>query len=395
MARLNETPSGMRTHIGVFGKVNSGKSSLINALTGQEVSIVSDVEGTTTDPVYKAIEIQPIGPCLFIDTAGFSDETELGRERLKKTRKVATEADIAIIIFEGETIDEELKLVTFFKKNKTPVIYVVNRADEAASKTLQTLYRERLEEDLVLVSAKSGEGIDHLREVLIEKAQSIATRSIVGDLVSEGDSVLLVMPQDKQAPKGRLILPQVTTLRELLDKHCVIISCATEEIDDALSSLREPPKLIITDSQVFDIVYEKKPSESLLTSFSVLYAGLKGDVQTYIDGAKSIASLQDGAKILIAESCSHAPLDEDIGRVKIPNLLRKKVGEHIEVEVSAGKDFPSDLSSYDLIVQCGGCMVNRKAVMARIEQAAEAKVPITNYGIAIAYLKGILDKISV
>ena len=395
MARLNETPSGMRTHIGVFGKVNSGKSSLINALTGQEVSIVSDVEGTTTDPVYKAIEIQPIGPCLFIDTAGFSDETELGRERLKKTRKVATEADIAIIIFEGETIDEELELVTFFKKKKTPVIYVVNRADEAASKTLQTLYRERLEEDLVLVSAKSGEGIDHLREVLIEKAQSIATRSIVGDLVSEGDSVLLVMPQDKQAPKGRLILPQVTTLRELLDKHCVITSCATEEIDSALSTLREPPKLIITDSQVFDIVYEKKPEESLLTSFSVLYAGLKGDVATYIEGAKSIANLKDGAKVLIAESCSHAPLDEDIGRVKIPNLLRKRVGEHIEVEVSAGKDFPSNLSSYDLIVQCGGCMVNRKAVMAHIEQATEAKVPITNYGIAIAYLKGILDKISV
>ena len=366
MAELNETPSGMRTHIGFFGRTNSGKSSLINALTGQEVSIVSPEPGTTTDPVYKAIELAPLGPCLLIDTAGLMDDTTLGASRMSRTAQVAEECDIAVIVEADEESGIEEELETLFRRRGTPVIHVrgKERDDTAA-----------------------------LREAIIRVGQSLPEPSILGDMVASGDLVLLVMPQDKQAPKGRLILPQVTTLRELLDKHARTMCVAPEEMESALSALREPPALIITDSQVFDYVYERTPGESRLTSFSILYAGLKGDTEAYIEGARAIDGLKPPARILVAESCSHAPLEEDIGRVKLPNLLKKRIGGPVTVDIAAGKDFPEDLTGYDLILQCGGCMVNRRQILNRIRQAQSQGVPITNYGIAIAYIQGILEKV--
>ncbi len=396
MAKMNETPSGMRTHIGVFGKVNAGKSSLINALTGQEVSIVSDSEGTTTDPVYRAMEFPPLGPCLFMDTPGLGDKTLLGEKRLQKTQQVAEKTDLALLLLSKDAIDEELALAAYFKEHHIPVLYIVSKCEELSDpESSLAYYRSKTAEHILPVSAKTGTGLDSLKAAIIEAAGCSDTPSITGDLAGPGDTVLLVMPQDRLAPKGRLILAQVMTIRELLDKHCVIISCSTEEIDAVLNQLKNPPNLIITDSQVFDKVFEKKPEASALTSFSILYAGAKGDVETFIEGAKSIATLKAGSRILVAESCTHAPLTEDIGREKIPALLRKKTGGDIEVEVYAGKDFPDDLTNYDLILQCGGCVANRREIMSRIEKARNAGVPITNYGICIAYLKQILDKITV
>ncbi|MBO6109039.1 MAG: 50S ribosome-binding GTPase [Eubacterium sp.] len=358
----------MRTHIGFFGKVNSGKSSLINAIAGQEVSIVSDKPGTTTDPVRKAVELGSLGACLLIDTAGLDDDTELGTLREEKTWAEALSCDIAVIVMPigNKHTGIEDKLEEFFKKNKIPIVIVddINRNDIAG------------------IKAK-----------LIGMSSQIQQATILNGLVSPSDIVMLIMPQDKQAPRGRLILPQVTTLRELLDNHARTVCVPPEEMEAALDMLNLPPKLIITDSQVFDYVYERKPVESMLTSFSVLYAGLKGDIAVYTEGAKAIDSLKPGDRILIAESCSHAPMEEDIGRVKIPALIKKRIGGDIVTEVAAGRDFPKEISGYSLILQCGGCMVNRRQIMNRIDQAIEQGVPITNYGIAIAYLKGILDKI--
>ena len=422
MAGLNKTPSGMRINIGFFGKTNSGKSSIINALAGQDVSIVSDKPGTTTDPVYKAMEISPIGPCLLTDTAGLGDETELGGHREERTKRVAAECDIAVVVFFEEDIDIEMNMVTFFENKNVPVIPVIGHADEQkcradhaspersdrGSSEWIDIIEERIKKafeksgrddaksgiSIIRVSPVTGFGMDELKNEIIKVAGSLPEPSILGDMVSAGDLVMCVMPQDKQAPKGRLILPQVTTLRELLDKHARIMCVAPEEMSEALGELKNAPKLIITDSQVFDKVYELKPEESRLTSFSVLFAAYKGDVDSYVEGAKAITDLKPGARVLVAESCSHAPLDEDIGREKIPNLLRKKVGGEIEVDVVAGKDFPEDLTKYDLILQCGGCMVNRRLILSRMEAAKAQGVPITNYGIAIAFLKGILDKIT-
>ncbi len=386
MAEINETPSGMRTHIGFFGKTNSGKSTLINALVGQEVSIVSPEPGTTTDPVYKAIEIAPIGPCLLIDTAGLEDETTLGSVREAKTRQVAEMCDVAVVVSVTEDNDTDRSLLSFFKKKNVPVIRV------CASGNLPEGGLNG-ESAVLEVDAMTGEGVDALRQAIIRAVSTIPEPTILGDLVSEGDSVLLVMPQDKQAPKGRLILPQVTTLRELLDKHAKTMCVAPEEMEAALALLKEPPALIITDSQVFDYVYERMPAESKLTSFSVLYAGLKGDIAEFVRGAKAIDTLKPGARVLVAESCSHAPLTEDIGREKLPAMIAGRAGGEISTEIVAGKDFPEDLTTYNLILQCGGCMVNRRQILSRIEKAREQGVPITNYGIAIAYMKGILEKV--
>jgi len=404
MAEINETPSGMRIHIGFFGKTNTGKSTLINALVGQEVSIVSPEPGTTTDPVYKAIEIAPIGPCLLIDTAGLEDETALGSVREAKTRQVAEMCDVAVVVAgpgvppEGSVDDSACVqlsdvldgntnqgLISFFEKKNVPVIRVCACAGDDNTASVSG--------EGIPVDAMSGSGVDELRRAIVTAVKAIPEPTILGDLVSEGDLVLLVMPQDKQAPKGRLILPQVTTLRELLDKHARSICVAPEEMESALDMLKEPPALIITDSQVFDYVYERTPKESKLTSFSVLYAGLKGDVAEFVRGAKAIDGLKPGSRVLVAESCSHAPLTEDIGREKLPALLSKRAGGKISTEIVAGKDFPEDLTSYDLILQCGGCMVNRRQILSRIEKAREQGVPITNYGIAIAYVKGILEKV--
>lgn len=396
MAGFNDTPSANRLHIGIFGRTNSGKSSFINAFTKQEVSIVADVEGTTTDPVYKAMEINPLGACVIIDTAGFDDVSELGERRLEKTRLAAEKTEVAIILFSGADMGEELRWYQFFKERKTPVLLVVNKSDiRKDAEILLDDIKKETGETALLVSAMTREGMDAVREELARRIpEDYGTRLITGELVSQGDVVLLVMPQDIQAPKGRLILPQVQTLRELLDKKCLVMSVTTDEFCAALTALKEPPKLIITDSQVFSYVYEKKPKESMLTSFSVLFAAYKGDLPYYIEGAKMIDTLTENSKVLIAECCTHAPLKEDIGRVKIPAMLRKRFGKELTVDLVSGTDFPQKLEDYDLIIQCGACMFNQSYVLTRIGRAKEQGVPMTNYGVTIAHLTGILDKIT-
>ena len=392
---LSSTPSANRVHIGLYGKRNSGKSSLINAITNQETALVSDFAGTTTDPVYKAMEIHGIGPCMLIDTAGFDDEGELGRLRVEKTRQALEKTDIAVLVFDGRPVTEEKEWLSLLKQKKTPILAVVNKLDLLEN---PQAYADTLKRDYglspVLVSTKTREGIDKVREELIRLLpEDYEQESITGHLVSQGDCVLLVMPQDIQAPKGRLILPQVQTIRDLLDHRCLVMSCTTDKLDEALSALKQPPKWIITDSQVFKTVYDKKPKESRLTSFSVLFAIYKGDLSEFVQGAAAIESLTEHSKVLIAEACTHAPLSEDIGREKLPRMLRNKVGQGLAVDVVGGPAFPEDLSGYDLIIHCGACMFNRRHVMSRIDRAKSQGVPITNYGVAIAELSGILDKI--
>lgn len=399
---LNETPGSSRLHIGIFGKTNSGKSALINAFTGQEVSIVANVAGTTTDPVYKAMEVHPLGPCIIIDTAGFGDESELGKSRMEKTRLAAEKTDIALLLVAGNgdaaLDEEEMHWYRFLKEHGTPVLFVVGKTDirsDAQVDKLAAAIRGKTGEEAYPVSAKTGEGMEALKEALIRKLpENYGSRLITGTLVGREDLVLLVMPQDIQAPKGRLILPQVQTLRELLDKKCLVMSVTTDQLIPALAVLKKAPKLIITDSQVFGYVYENKPAESMLTSFSVLFAAYKGDLPYYVEGAEHIDALNAHSRILIAECCTHAPLKEDIGREKIPRMLRKRFGESLAVDIVSGTDFPKDLSGYDLIIQCGACMFNRKYVMSRIGHAREQGAPMTNYGVTIAHLTGILDKIS-
>ena len=392
---LSSTPSANRVHIGLYGKRNSGKSSLINAITNQETALVSDYAGTTTDPVYKAMEIHGIGPCMLIDTAGFDDEGELGRLRVEKTRQALEKTDIAVLVFDGRPVTEEKEWLSLLKQKKTPILAVVNKLDLLEN---PQAYADTLKRDYglspVLVSTKTREGIDKVREELIRLLpEDYEQESITGHLVSQGDCVLLVMPQDIQAPKGRLILPQAQTIRDLLDHRCLVMSCTTDKLDEALSALKQPPKWIITDSQVFKTVYDKKPKESRLTSFSVLFANYKGDLSEFVQGAAAIESLTEHSKVLIAEACTHAPLSEDIGREKLPRMLRNKVGQGLAVDVVGGPAFPEDLSGYDLIIHCGACMFNRRHVMSRINRAKSQGVPITNYGVAIAKLSGILDKI--
>jgi len=395
---FNETPRSDRLHIGVFGKRNSGKSSLVNALTGQETALVSDVAGTTTDPVYKAMEIHGIGPVVFIDTAGFDDEGELGKMRVEKTSQAMEKTDLALVVFTGPDMAEELEWLEKIKARHTPVVPVLNKSDlmtEEEAVALAAEIGKACGVQPVLASAKEGAGVEEIRSRMIRSLpEDYDARSITGSVVQTGDLVLLVMPQDIQAPKGRLILPQVQTIRDLLDKKCLVMSVTTDKLQEALAALARPPKLIITDSQVFKAVYEKKPAESLLTSFSVLFADYKGDIDYYVKSASAIETLTEDSKVLIAEACTHAPLSEDIGREKIPKLLRKKVGPGLTVDLVAGTDFPKDLTPYQLVIQCGACMFNRKYVLSRVEQAMAQGVPMSNYGVVIAYLNGILDKIS-
>ena len=392
---MQETPRANRLHIGLFGKRNSGKSSLINALTNQEVALVSDIAGTTTDPVYKAMEIHGIGPCVFIDTAGLDDEGELGALRIQQTMRAMDRTDIALLVCKGDDIEKELEWSRLLKEKNIPVIWILNKADllTDVTSTIRSIEKKCGQVPLG-VSACTKQGMEDIRRSLIAKLpDETMSRGIVGKLVEEGDTVMLVMPQDIQAPKGRLILPQVQTIRELLDRKCLVMSCTTGQIDRMLQALVHPPKLIITDSQVFKTVYEKKPSASRLTSFSVLFAQYKGDIDYFIEGANAIGRLTENSRVLIAEACTHAPLTEDIGRVKIPNMLRKKFGSGLLIEHVSGTDFPEDLSKYDLIIHCGACMFNRKYVLSRVEQARKQNIPMTNYGVTIAYLAGILDKI--
>lgn len=392
---MNETPRSERFHIGLFGKRNSGKSSLINALTGQEVAVVSPISGTTTDPVYKAMELPGIGPCVFIDTAGFDDEGALGELRVKKTMQVIERTDIALMVCTDESIDEELFWSERLKEKQIPVIWIINKSDSLhQGEMLLRRLEKKCGQVPLLVSASTRKGMEDIRRAISNKLpDETMSQGIVSKLVHENDTVMLVMPQDKQAPKGRLILPQVQTIRELLDRKCLVLSCTTEQIEPMLQVLKSPPKLIITDSQVFHAVYEKKPEESKLTSFSVLFAQYKGDIDYYIEGANAISNLTEDSRVLIAEACTHAPLTEDIGRVKIPAMLRKRIGTGLTIDFVSGTDFPEDLHAYQLIIHCGACMFNRKYVLNRISGARSQGIPMTNYGVAIAYLTGILDKI--
>ncbi len=393
---LNETPSADRTHIAFFGKMNSGKSSLVNALTSQEISIVSDISGTTADPVKKPMEIHGIGPCVLIDTAGFDDDGPLGGKRVEAAKQAAAHADIAVLLFTDDDFTYEKLWYNYLRKKNTPVILVINKIDILPD-TGHLIQKIESSFDIhpVCVSALAKQGLEELKQKLVERnPDREPQRYITGNLLEEEDLVLLVMPQDIQAPKGRLILPQVQTLRELLDKKCLVMCTVTNKLDQALCTLKQPPKLIITDSQDYKTVYEKKPSESLLTSFSTLFAAYKGDIQYFMQGARSIGQLSGKDHVLIAECCTHAPLDEDIGRIKIPRLLRKRIGPDLTVDVVSGADFPQDLSNYQLVIQCGACMFNRKYVMSRVQAAKNQAIAMTNYGLAIAYMNGILDDIT-
>jgi [FeFe] hydrogenase H-cluster maturation GTPase HydF len=400
---LTDTPNANRLHIALFGKRNSGKSSLVNALTGQDTAIVSDTPGTTTDLVSKAMEIHGIGACLFTDTPGFDDEGELGEMRIARTLKAIEKTDIALLLCEDDSTsckNEKLKspedeMLKLLKEKNIPVILILNKIDirensDASAAHIERQYNQRP----LLVSAKEGTGIEEIRQAILEKLPSdFGQQSITGTLVAENDLVLLVMPQDIQAPKGRLILPQVQTIRELLDKKCLVMTCTTDKLPETLQALARPPKLIITDSQIFKTVYEQKPEESKLTSFSVLFAGYKGDIHYYVESAVAIESLTESSRVLIAEACTHAPLSEDIGRVKLPRLLRKRIGEKLQIDIVGGTDFPQDLTPYSLVIHCGACMFNRKYVLSRIDRARKQHIPMTNYGVAIAYLNGILEQI--
>ena len=429
MAGLNETPRAERLHIGIYGRRNNGKSSLINAITGQNISLVSDFAGTTTDPVYKSMELHGIGPVVFIDTAGFDDEGELGQMRVERTLDAVDKTDIAIVVLSNENIiknknsenslknlnsdikneksekeneivldiEIEKEWINKLKKAKVPYLVVINKIDKMSKDDLNVISK-KLEDDLkikpILTSAVDKKGIELIREELIRLLpEDYFMRSITGKIVKDGDTVLLVMPQDIQAPKGRLILPQVQTIRDLLDNKCLVLCSTADTMESMISKLVSPPDLIITDSQIFGDVYAKKPKESRLTSFSVLFADFKGDIDYYRESVKAIENLTESSRVLIAEACTHAPLEEDIGRVKIPNRLKKKIGEGLTFDIVAGRDFPKDLSKYDLIIHCGACMFNRKYVLSRIESAKEQNVPMTNYGVVMAYLAGIIDKI--
>lgn len=380
---LNDTPTANRLHIIILGACNSGKSSVVNFIASQQVSLVSDVRGTTTDPVRKAMELPGIGPVVFIDTAGFDDMSELGADRISLTEKALDEADIAILLT-GEDEPREAQWSDLLKSRNIPTVKVTNKIDQGRAVTPGSIG----------ISATGNIGKNLLLDAISRAIPSeYGEPDLLRGLVKRGDNVLLVMPQDKQAPKGRLILPQVQTLRALLDKGCNAICTTPEEMDGALSSMRANPDLVITDSQVFATVHGQLPAACRLTSFSVLMASFKGDIDYFAESARAIGLLRPGDKVLIAEACTHAPQTEDIGRVKIPALLSRRAGGKLDINIVSGKDFPTDLSPYRLVIHCGGCMFNRRLVLNRVSEAKLQGVPMTNYGIAIAYLTGILDKI--
>lgn len=391
------TPRGMRVHIGFFGRCNVGKSSLINALCGQEIAIVSEIAGTTTDAVVKNMEIGPIGPCVLIDTAGFDDVSPLGEKRREQSRRAAQKCDLAVVVC-GVTddYDVEKEWIERFEKRGVPVVAVLGKVDMLIDPEARaTNVEQQLGRRPLLVSASQKEGVAQLVETMVERLRERGEDrfTITGGLVEAGDVVVMVMPQDSSAPKGRIILPQVQTLRELLDKRCVALCCQPEELEGLLAGLKSAPKLIITDSQVFGYVADRVPQGSMLTSFSVLMACYKGDAEVFMVGAATIDRLTESSRVLIAEACSHAPATEDIGRVKLPMMLRRRVGQGLDVTVVGGNDFPEDLTPYDLIIHCGACMFTRRHVIERLACAEEQGVPMTNYGIAIAHLQGILPRV--
>lgn len=389
-----EVSKGNRIHIGIFGKVNSGKSSLINLLATREVSIVSDKEGTTTDSVYKSMELLGLGPVTIMDTPGVCDKSFLGKLREQRLERDIEKADISIILFSDSDIGRELELIKKLKNSK--ILLVINKVDILSDQEKENIYKKLkdLPFKIIEISTKEKNGIEKLKKELV-KLKPEEAPLIFDGLLKKGDRVLLIMPQDIAAPKKRLILPQVESIRELLDREALLYIAKVENMEDMLSSLKEAPDLIVTDSQVFQDVYKLKPEKSKLTSFSVLFAKMKGDIDAYIKGIEVFSKIDENSKILIAECCTHAPLSEDIGRVKIPNMLKKKYGENLQVDFQSGASLPKDIEKYDLIIQCGGCMLTRNNILNRIEKAKVLNVPITNYGITIAYFKKILDKITI
>ncbi len=398
-----KTLKSMRLHIGIFGKTNVGKSAFLNRITNQEVSIVSNVAGTTTDVVEKSMELLPVGPVNFLDTAGINDTTALGAERIEKTMKIINRTDIAVIVCDYNGIDDyEKNLIQKFDELKIPYLIVINKQDEKEIPTEK--YEEILkqvqndsskpEDKILKTSALNDENIVFkFKEKLVRMLPEdfVNSPKIAGDLIPPKSTVILVIPIDKEAPKGRIILPQVQTLRDLLDSDCLSYVVKESELKQALDNLKEPPALVITDSQAFKTVAEIVPESIPLTSFSILFARLKGDLKAFEEGASAIENLKDGDKVLILESCTHHAIEDDIGRVKIPNLLRKKTGKNLIIENYAGHDFP-EIMDYKLIIHCGACMTNRREVLSRILKASEKGVPITNYGITISYCLGILPR---
>lgn len=388
-------PRSLRCHIGLFGRRNVGKSSLLNCMTQQNVSIVSDFAGTTTDPVEKPMELLPLGPVLFIDTAGIDDVGALGEMRIQKTRQAMDRTDIAVIVTEPDTFGEfEERLLEEFKSREISIIVVFNKTDLKTpdSSILQRLENEKVK--IVNTAASFGQGVLDLRQALLDSAPEhfVNNPPLVGDLINAGDLVVLVVPIDKEAPKGRLIMPQVRTIRDILDNDAMNMVVKERELRAALSQLRKPPALVVTDSQAFLKVAGDTPPEIPLTSFSILFARYQGDLTEMVQGALAIETLKSGDRVLIAEACTHHPIGEDIGRVKIPRWLTQYVGGKLDIQVYAGHDFPEDISEYKLIIHCGACMFNRRAMLSRLLKARQAGVPMTNYGLAIAYTLGIFER---
>ena len=391
---LNQTPSANRTHIGIFGKRNAGKSSLINAITGQNYAIVSDVLGTTTDPVLKSMELLPLGPVVIIDTPGLDDEGTLGALRIQKAYQILNKTDIAVLVIDASSgvTKEDSEILKRIHEKEIPCVIVVNKSDICPNCNLEDLPLPD-SDSAILVSSKTGEHIHELKELLAQQAsQDTIQKSIVADLLNPLDFVVLVVPIDSAAPKGRLILPQQQTIRDILEAKASAIVVQETELAETLNSLGKKPKMVITDSQVFKKVSAVTPDDILLTSFSILCARYKGNLKTLVDGASALDSLKDGDRILISEGCTHHRQCDDIGTVKLPNWIRNYTKKEIEFKFTSGTEFPLDLSSYKMIVHCGGCMLNEREMKYRLKCAEDAKIPITNYGTCIAYINGILER---
>lgn len=376
-----------RIHIGIFGSRNAGKSSLINRLTNQDIAIVSDTPGTTTDPVKKSMEMAPIGPVVIIDTPGIDDDGDLGKLRVKKTKQVLNYVDIAIVVldFSKDVSEADTKLIDLIKEKKIPYLVVHNKVDLAGG------IPEFMQAE-IYTSAKDNEGIDHLREEIAKLVKSKEEKKILQGVVKEGDRVVLVIPIDSGAPKGRIILPQQLVLRELIDKKAIVTVVSPDTLEDALNNMKDKPNLVITDSQVFGIVNKIVPDDILLTSFSILFARYKGNLETLVSGVNGLDDLNDGSVVLISEGCSHHRQCEDIGTVKMPKWIKDYTGKNIIFEFTSGGEFPEDLSKYDLIVHCGGCMINEREMQYRLKHASDSNILITNYGMAIAKMHGILNR---
>ena len=391
---LNQTPSANRTHIGIFGKRNAGKSSLINAITGQNYAIVSDVLGTTTDPVLKSMELLPLGPVVIIDTPGLDDEGTLGALRIQKAYQILNKTDIAVLVIDASSgvTKEDSEILKRIHEKEIPCVIVVNKSDICPNCNLEDLPLPD-SDSAILVSSKTGEHIHELKELLAQQAsQDTIQKSIVADLLNPLDFVVLVVPIDSAAPKGRLILPQQQTIRDILEAKASAIVVQETELAETLNSLGKKPKMVITDSQVFKKVSAVTPDDILLTSFSILFARYKGNLKTLVDGASALDSLKDGDRILISEGCTHHRQCDDIGTVKLPNWIHNYTKKEIEFKFTSGTEFPLDLSSYKMIVHCGGCMLNEREMKYRLKCAEDAKIPITNYGTCIAYINGILER---